>query len=119
MVDGVWRVDAEQREIPAIRSVSCCIPAHALALAAHRKKVCVVGRDQFRLTSSVVETFVQVMHSDTTWPAMSERVKRRVQRLAKRRQTLVENAPAEVNLIGGRSSGVWAEGPATSGEYTS
>ena len=68
----------------------------------HRNHVCVVDKDQLRLTSSVVVTFVQVMHNETTCPASSARVKRRVQMLAKRAQVLLMSAAGEVKSIGGR-----------------
>ena len=68
----------------------------------HRKNVWVVGSDQFRFTSSVVVTFVHVMQSETTCPASSARVKRRVQMLAKRAQVLLMSAAGEVKSIGGR-----------------
>jgi hypothetical protein len=75
----------------------------------HKKNVCVVGRLQFRLTSSVVVTFVHVMHRETTWPANKLRANRLVHRLANRRQTLARNAAGESYTIGGRpgAAAVW------------
>ena len=54
----------------------------------HRKNVWVVGSDQFRFTSSVVVTFVHVMHSETTCPASSDQTNRFVHRLTNRLHTL-------------------------------
>ena len=50
----------------------------------YKKKVWVVGKDQFRCINSVVVTFVQVMHRDTTWPASRERMNRLVHMLVNR-----------------------------------
>ena len=54
-----------------------------------------MGSCQFRLTSSVVVTFVQVMQSDTTWPARSYHMNRFVQILSNRFHTLAKNAPQD------------------------
>lgn len=54
----------------------------------YRKKVWVVGSCQFPVVSSSVVTFVHVMHSETTWPASRDRMKRLVHRLRKRRHVL-------------------------------
>ena len=62
---------------------------------AHKNQVCVVGRDQFLFTSSVVVTLVTVMQSDTTCPATNEKMNRFVQRLFHRAQTLPVKAPTE------------------------
>jgi len=61
----------------------------------YRKKVCVVGNCQFPVVSSSVVTFVQVMHSETTWPASRERMKRLVHILRKRRHVLWQKASKE------------------------
>ena len=67
-VDGVWCVDDKQGEVPASRSTIC--PSRSIYRTrqkhTHKKNVCVVGNAQLRSTSSVVVTFVQVMHSETT-----------------------------------------------------
>jgi len=63
--------------------------------ARHKKKDWVVGNCQFPVESSSVVTFVQVMHSETTWPANRDRMKRLVHRLKKRRHVLWQRAPKE------------------------
>ena len=63
--------------------------------AGYRKKVWVVGNAQSPFWSSCVVTFVQVMHSETTWPARRERMKRLVHRLWKRRHVLRQKASKE------------------------
>ena len=62
----------------------------------NRNQVCVVESAQFLLTSSVVVTFVQVIQSDTTCPARSDKQKRGVQRLKKRAHVLRANASGEL-----------------------
>jgi hypothetical protein len=54
-----------------------------------------VGNCQFPVVSSSVVTFVQVMHSETTWPASRDRMKRLVHRLRKRRHVLWQKASKE------------------------
>ena len=61
----------------------------------YRKKVWVVGNCQFPVVSSSVVTFVHVMHSETTWPASRDRMKRLVHRLRKRRHVLRQKALKE------------------------
>ena len=61
----------------------------------YRKKVWVVGNCQFPVVSSSVVTFVHVMHSETTWPASRDRMKRLVHRLRKRRHVLCQKALKE------------------------
>jgi hypothetical protein len=68
----------------------------------HRKKVCVVALLQLRLTSSVVVTFVQVMHRDTSCLARRASVSLRVQRLLKRVHMLDANVAGDLYDIGGR-----------------
>ena len=70
----------------------------------HKNQVCVVGNDQCLFTNSVVVTFVQVMHNDTTCPAISERTNRLVHRLRNRRQELRVRDRKEDQSIGGLSS---------------
>ena len=64
-------------------------------MCAYKNHVCVVGRIQFLFTSSVVVTLVTVMQSDTTCPATKEKMKRLVQRLFQRTQTLNAQAPKD------------------------
>ena len=54
----------------------------------YRKKVWVVGNCQLPIVNSSVVTLVQVMHSETTWPARRDRTKRLVHMLKKRRHVL-------------------------------
>jgi len=54
-----------------------------------------VGNCQFPVVSSSVVTFVHVMHSETTWPASRDRMKRLVHRLRKRRHVLCQKALKE------------------------
>ena len=61
----------------------------------HKKKVCVVGKAQFLITNSVVVTFVQVIQSETTWPANKDRTNRFVQILANLLPTLLKNAEGD------------------------
>lgn len=61
----------------------------------YRKKVWVVGNCQFPVESSSVVTFVHVIHSETTWPASRDKMKRLVHRLWKRRHVLWQRAPKE------------------------
>jgi hypothetical protein len=61
----------------------------------HKNHVCVVGNDQFLLTSSVVVTLVTVMHRETTCPANSESMKRLVHILFHLAQELVAKAAKE------------------------
>ena len=56
-----------------------------------------VGRDHPRLKSSVVVTFVQVIHKDTSWPASRLRVNLFVQILANRAQKVLKNTEGESN----------------------
>lgn len=63
----------------------------------HRKKVWVVGRTHPRLTSSVVETSIQVMHNDTNWPATTLRMNLFVQILANRAKRVSRNTDGESN----------------------
>ena len=69
-----------------------------------------VGKDQFRCINSVVVTFVQVMHRDTTWPASRERMNRLVHMLVNRLHELLENAATELKAIRGLDS--WASNEA-------
>lgn len=63
----------------------------------HRKEVWVVGRAHPRLISSVVVTFVQVMHNDTSWPASKLRMNLFVQILANRAQKVLKKTDGESN----------------------
>jgi len=57
----------------------------------------VVGSAHPRLISSVVVTFVQVMHNDTSWPASRLRMNLFVQMLANRAQRVLKNTEGESN----------------------
>lgn len=61
----------------------------------YKNHVCVVGNDQFLLTSSVVVTLVTVMHKETTCPANSESMKRLVHILFHLAQELLVKAGRE------------------------
>lgn len=76
---------------------------HINKVKTYRKKVCVVGNAQLRITSSVVVTVVHVMQRETTWPASNDRVKLRVHKLVHRLQTLEQKASRELYSIGGRT----------------
>ena len=56
-----------------------------------------VGRAHPRLKSSVVVTFVQVIHNDTSWPASRLRMNLLVQMLANRAQRVLKNTEGESN----------------------
>ena len=56
-----------------------------------------VGRAHPRLTSSVVVTFVQVIHKDTSWPASRLRMNLLVQMLTNRAQRVLKNTEGESN----------------------
>jgi hypothetical protein len=58
-----------------------------------------------RLTSSVVETLVQVIHSETSWPASMLRTNLLVQMLAKRAQRVLKKTEGESNRISGLAAG--------------
>ena len=105
LVDRVWGINTEEREIPFYVILVCFHGSDHIT--AYRKNVWVVGNAQLRLTNSVVVTFVQVMQSETTWPASRDRINRRVQILQKRLQILEVNAEGESYTIMGRA---W-EGP--------
>lgn len=64
LVDRVRGIDDEDREVPG-SSLSNYLDG-ANDLKTNKKNVCVVGKVQFRMTSSVVATLVQVMHNETT-----------------------------------------------------
>lgn len=77
-------------------SKSCTIPrAHEGENETHRKNVWVVGNAQFRWTSSVVVTLVQVIHNETSCPARRDNTKRFVQILEKRLPRLAKNASGD------------------------
>ena len=63
LIHGVWRVDNEQREVSRAEAVRYC---GGTRRRAHEKRDWVVGKTHPRLTSSVVVTFVQVRHTDTS-----------------------------------------------------
>jgi predicted secreted Zn-dependent protease len=67
----------------------------------YKKKDWVVGKAHPRWTSSVVVTFVQVIHKDTTCPASKLRTNLFVQILANRAQRDPKNADGESNRIFG------------------
>ena len=103
LVDRVWGINTEEREI-TFYVISVCFHGSD-QITAYRKNVWVVGNAQLRLTNSVVVTFVQVMQSETTWPASRERINRRVQTLRKRLQRLEANADGESYTTKGRVEG--------------
>jgi len=61
----------------------------------------VVGSAHPRLMSSVVVTLVQVMHSDTSWPASRLSMNLFVQMLVNRAQRVLKNTDDESNWIFG------------------
>ena len=58
----------------------------------YKKNPWVVERVHPRLTSSVVVTFVHVIHNETTWPAKKAMMNGLVQTLLHRAATLFANA---------------------------
>jgi hypothetical protein len=90
-IHSVGRIDNEKREVSAGIN-----GRHAIAITltqdTHKNHVCVVGSDQFLLTSSVVVTLVTVIHRETTCPAKSESIKRLVHILFHLDHKLLVNA---------------------------
>ena len=71
----------------------------------HVKNPWVVDNVQPLFTSSVVVTFVHVMHSETTCPASNERINLRVHTLLHLAAKLRAKAPGELKTMGGRDLG--------------
>jgi len=63
-------------------------PQREKKMLGYRKKVWVVGNCQLPVVNSWVVTLVQVMHSETIWPARRDRTKLLVHMLKKRRHVL-------------------------------
>ena len=94
-IHSIGRIDYEKGEVSAgMNGRHVCITL-LVTEGTYKNHVCVVGNDQFLLTSSVVVTLVTVMHRETSCPAKSENIKRLVHMLFHLFHTLFANASGE------------------------